>query len=112
MSSSGDSAPANSTEQRDETDISAHNSANHQEGSLTSRKHQLSSIASGNSLTQLPSQVSNIAADKLKEAKETALDDAVPAAAGAIQTVQDQVRYMTGQRKETGTIDQGQLPLQ
>ncbi|KAJ5096075.1 hypothetical protein NUU61_005431 [Penicillium alfredii] len=88
MGSFSDSVYFNcSRDQKSEADAALSNT-DRQEGVLTDAKHH----------------------EKANGIKETVLDGAVPAAQGALQTVQGQVRAMTGKGGNETPHDAGALP--
>lgn len=103
MSSSSDSFSTNSqcpAEQRNH-DVLPADSESHQsesEGVLANVKEQLNSVTGGRSISEIGSEVSSVAGEKVQGAKETVL----PVAEEAIHTVQAQIRSLTGGTNENG----------
>ncbi|KAJ5763272.1 hypothetical protein N7533_001953 [Penicillium manginii] len=93
MSSASDSFSTNSSaEQRNDDALPADSESNQSEGVLANVKEQLNSVTGGRSISEIGSEVSSIAGEKVQGAKETVL----PVAEEAIHTVQAQVRYLAG----------------
>ncbi|CAI7676912.1 unnamed protein product [Penicillium pancosmium] len=101
MSSSSDSFSTNSqspAEQRNH-DVLPADSESHQsesEGVLANVKEQLNSVTGGRSISEIGSEVSSVAGEKVQDAKETVL----PVAEEAIHAVQAQIRSLAGGTKE------------
>ncbi|KAJ5791580.1 uncharacterized protein N7518_008591 [Penicillium psychrosexuale] len=71
-----------------------------QEGVFAGMKHQLDSMAPGGSMSEFGNSVSSAAHEKIIAAKDTLMDEAYPAAQGALRTVQGHIRAMSGGSNE------------
>lgn len=100
MSSASDSLSTNPTaEQRNHDVLPAGSGSQHSEseGVFANVKEQLNSVTGGRSISEIGSEVSSVAGEKVQGAKETVL----PVAEGAIHTVQAQIRSLAG-----GSVDE------
>ncbi|QQK39819.1 hypothetical protein Pdw03_2673 [Penicillium digitatum] len=91
------------------------NEATHQDegqkGVLAGIKHRFNVMAPGGSISEFGNNVSSAAQEQVVAAKETLLEGAVPAAQGAMRTVQDQMCTIAGgatESKETVSEDRSQ----
>jgi DNA-dependent RNA polymerase auxiliary subunit epsilon len=83
-----------------------------QEGLLGGMKNKFDSMATGSSIAEFGNTVSNVAQEKAGEAKDIIMNTAVPAAQGALITVQGHIRSISGGGKGAGeTIAEGLLFL-
>ncbi|KAJ6000260.1 hypothetical protein N7481_000669 [Penicillium waksmanii] len=97
MSSASDSFSTNSPAEQRNHDVVHADSESHQSGSegvLANVKEQLNSVTGGRSISEIGSEVSSVASEKVQDAKETVL----PVAEEAIHTVQAQIRSLAGSR--------------
>lgn len=88
MSSSSDSFYTKSSSEQRSHDVEP----NESEGVLANVKQQLNSVTGGRSVSEIGSDVSSVAGEKVQGMKETV----VPAAEDAIQTVQTRIQSLTG----------------
>ncbi|KAJ5142899.1 uncharacterized protein N7515_001686 [Penicillium bovifimosum] len=79
-----------------EMDANAAIQPDEQEGLLGGVKNKFDSTATGSSISEFGSTVSNIAQEKAGAAKDVIMNTAVPAAQGALNTVQGHVRSISG----------------
>ncbi|KAJ5788322.1 hypothetical protein N7457_003312 [Penicillium paradoxum] len=84
-----------------ETEVKANNPVHDegQEGVLAGIKHQLDSMTAGSSLSEIGNSVGSVVQEKAGAVKEIIMDSAVPAAQGALHTVQDQISALSGGAK-------------
>lgn len=95
-SSSSDFASANPVRNEPSPTDAPARSSNQSEGILAGAKQETSSLAGGTSATEIKDNVASVAGKKMTGVKQTVVDDAMPAAAGALQTAQDKIRGLTG----------------
>lgn len=92
------------------------NEATHQDegqkGVLAGIKHRFNVMAPGGSISEFGNNVSSAAQEQVVAAKETLLEGAVPAAQGAMRTVQDQMCTIAGGATESKeTVSEGRFLL-
>lgn len=93
---SGDSVPAKSVQQEPSRTEAAEHSESQSGGILGAAKGQIDSLTGGVSVAEMKDNVAGAAGEKVTRVKETVLDDAVPAATGALQSAQDKIRSLAG----------------
>ncbi|KAJ5473424.1 hypothetical protein N7475_002990 [Penicillium sp. IBT 31633x] len=71
-----------------------------QEGILADMKHQLDTITSTNSVSDIGNSISSAAQENAVAVKEIIMDGAVPAAQDALHTVQDRISAISGKGAE------------
>jgi hypothetical protein len=62
-------------------------------------KHQASSITAGNSISQFGNSASVVVSENISTMKEVMMDDALPCAQEALQTVGEQIQALTNGKK-------------
>ena len=71
-----------------------------QEGVFAGMKHQLDSMAPGGSMSEFGNSISSAAQERIVAAKDTIMDEALPAAQGALRTVRGHIRAISGGSNE------------
>ncbi|KAJ5448044.1 hypothetical protein N7445_002865 [Penicillium cf. griseofulvum] len=70
------------------------------EGVLAGMKHQLDSVAPGGSISEFGNSIGSVVQEKVAAAKDTLMGSALPAAQGALRTVQGHIRSISGGSNE------------
>ncbi|KAJ5498193.1 hypothetical protein N7453_007244 [Penicillium expansum] len=90
-----------------ESEVEVNNAALHhddgcdrQEGVLAGIKQQFDSMAPGGSISEFGSSVTSAAQETVVAAKDTLMEGALPAAQGALQTMQYHIHNISGGAKE------------
>ncbi|KAJ5090691.1 hypothetical protein N7532_009375 [Penicillium argentinense] len=99
MSSSSDSIYTNSTPEQLDRNESVPVQSNESQGVLACVKEQVNSVTGGRSVSEIGSEVSTLAGEKASEVKEVI----VPAAEGALETLQARIHSLTGAENGTGS---------
>ncbi|KGO60247.1 hypothetical protein PEX2_034250 [Penicillium expansum] len=98
-----------------ESEVEVNNAALHhddgcdrQEGVLAGIKQQFDSMAPGGSISEFGSSVTSAAQETVVAAKDTLMEGALPAAQGALQTMQYHIHNISGGAKEVEeTVSEG-----
>ncbi|CAI7662970.1 unnamed protein product [Penicillium glandicola] len=79
-----------------------------QEGVIAGIKHQFDSMPSSSSISEFGASVGSAAQEKIVAVKDTLMEGALPAAQGALRTVQSHIRSISGGSNEVEeTVSEG-----